>query len=162
MSSTKPLLNTAVANRDLKRRYITLLLPASAGFLLLPAVQALIGVGFRAPEFPTALSAAVFVASVCTAVALPILYRTLFANLRRSKTHTSEWQWLKFERGLLYIAMATPYVSLIALMLELQRFHLAGTLIMSFYAVYYYYPSKRRLDYDRRIFRVCRALFQGE
>jgi len=61
---------------------------------------------------------------------------------------------LKFERNLLYIAMTTPYVGLIAQILQLPRFHLAGTIIMGLYAVYYYYPSKKRLDFERRIFRV--------
>jgi hypothetical protein len=45
-------------------------------------------------------------------------------------------------------------VSLIAQILQLPRFHLAGTIIMALYALYYYYPSKRRIDFERRIFRV--------
>jgi hypothetical protein len=45
-------------------------------------------------------------------------------------------------------------VSLIAQILQLPRFHLAATIIMALYAVYYYYPSKRKLKFERRIFRV--------
>jgi len=67
---------------------------------------------------------------------------------------TSEGDWLKFERNLLYIAMLTPYIGLIAQILQLPRFHLAGTIVMTLYAVYYYYPSMRRLEFDRRVFRV--------
>jgi hypothetical protein len=50
--------------------------------------------------------------------------------------------------------MATPYVALIAQILQLPRFHLGGTIIMALYAVYYYYPSKRRIEFERRVFRV--------
>jgi hypothetical protein len=50
--------------------------------------------------------------------------------------------------------MATPYVALIAQILQLPRFHLAGTIVMALYAVYYYYPSMRRIEFDRRVFRV--------
>jgi hypothetical protein len=142
---------------DLRHRYFWLLLPAAAGITLTAALRSFLGGGLPVPQIPVMVSVAVFVASVCTAVALPVLYRTLFAGRQRGRRQTPEGDWLKFERGLIYIAMATPYLALAAQLLALQRLHLAGTLIMSLYAGYYYYPSKRRLDYDRRMFRVYTA-----
>lgn len=139
---------------DLKRTYFTLLLPAVAGFILIFVLQHFHLVSFNIPQIPPILYAIIFILSVCFAVALPIFYRTVFANKRRHQTHTVEEDWLKFERTLLYIAMATPYVALIAQILRLPRFHLAGTIIMALYAVYYFYPSKRRIVYEQRIFRV--------
>ena len=139
---------------DLKRTYFTLLLPAVAGFILIFVLQHSHLVSFNIPQIPPILYAIIFIASVCFAVALPIFYRTVFANKRRHQTRTAEEDWLRFERNLLYIAMATPYVALIAQVLRLPRFHLGGTIIMALYAVYYYYPSKRRLKFERRIFRV--------
>lgn len=138
----------------LKRTYFTLLLPAVAGFILILALQNSQLVRFSIPQIPSVLSFIIFIISVCFAVALPIFYRTVFANKRRHQTSTAEDDWLKFERNLLYIAMATPYVALIAQILRLPRFHLAGTIIMALYALYYYYPSKKRIDYEQRIFRV--------
>jgi hypothetical protein len=154
MIETRSLQDTAAAIHDLRQRYVWLLLPAAAGIVSIAALRSFLAVALPVPQLPAALSAAVFVVSVCTALALPILYRTLFANRQRGRSHTPQADWLKFERGLLYIAMATPYLAMAAQILALQRLHLAGTLIMSFYAVYYYYPSKRRLYYDRRMFRV--------
>jgi hypothetical protein len=139
---------------DLKRTYFTLLLPAVAGFIAVFALQHFQLVSFNIPQIPPILYPIIFIASVCFAVALPIFYRTVFANKRRHQTRTAEEDWLRFERNLLYIAMATPYVALIAQVLRLPRFHLGGTIIMALYAVYYYYPSKRRLKFERRIFRV--------
>ena len=139
---------------DLKRTYFTLLLPAVAGFIAVFALQHFHLVSFNIPQIPHILYPIIFIASVCFAVALPIFYRTVFANKRRHQTRTAEEDWLRFERNLLYIAMATPYVALIAQVLRLPRFHLGGTIIMALYAVYYYYPSKRRLKFERRIFRV--------
>jgi hypothetical protein len=138
----------------LKRTYFTLLLPAVAGFILILALQNSQLVRFSIPQIPSVLSFIIFIISVCFAVALPIFYRTVFANKRRHQTSTAEDDWLKFERNLLYIALVTPYVCLIAQILQLPRFHLAGTIIMALYAVYYYYPSERRIEYERRIFRV--------
>ena len=145
---------TAATVNDLRQRYLWLLLPAASGIVLTAALRSFLGVALSIPQIPSSVSVAVFVASVCTAVALPVLYRTLFAGRQHGRRQTLEADFLKFERGLVYIAMATPYLALAAQLLELQRLHLAGTLIMSFYAGYYYYPSKRRLDYDRRMFRV--------
>ena len=139
---------------DLKRTYFTLLLPAVAGFILIFVLQHFHLVSFNTPQIPPVFHPIIFIASVCFAVALPIFYRTVFANKRRHQTHTAEEDWLKFERNLLYIAMATPYVCLIAQILQLPRFHLAGSIIMALYAVYYFYPSKKRIEFERRIFRV--------
>jgi hypothetical protein len=146
--------NNGTTIHNLKYRYVMLLLPAAAGFVLIFVLRSFIAVELTVSQVPGAFSAAVFIVSVCTAVAMPVLYRTLFANRVRRQTHTSEADWLKFERSLLYIAMTTPYVGLMAQIMELQHFHLAGTMIMTLYAVYYYYPSKKRIDYERRMFRV--------
>jgi hypothetical protein len=139
---------------DLKRIYFTLLLPAVAGFILIFILLHFHLFNFNISQIPPVLYPIIFIASVCFAVALPIFYRTVFANKRRHQTHTAEEDWLKFERNLLYIAMVTPYIALIAQILRLPRFHLAGSIIMALYAVYYYYPSKKRIAFERRVFRV--------
>ena len=139
---------------DLKRIYFSLLLPVVAGFIAVFALQHFHLIDWNIPGIPHQISPFVFIISVCFAVAFPILYRTAFANKMRHQTHTAEEDWLKFERNLLYIAMTTPYVGLIAQILRLPRFHLAAVIIMALYAVYYYYPSKKRIEYERRIFRV--------
>ena len=138
----------------LKRTYFILLLPAVAGFILIFVIQYFHLVRFNIPQIPPVLSLIIFIVSVSFAVALPIFYRTVFANKKRHQTNTAEGDWLKFEQNLLYIAMATPYVTLIAQILQLPRFHMGGTIIMALYAVYYYYPSKRRIEFERRVFRV--------
>jgi hypothetical protein len=140
--------------RDLKRIYFTLLVPAVAGFILVLVLEHFQLVEWNIPRIPSLIPPIIFIASVCFAVALPIFYRTLFASKRRRQTCTNENDWIRFERNLLYIAMAAPYVGLIAQILRLPRFHMAGTIIMALYAVYYYYPSKKRIEFERRVFRV--------
>lgn len=110
---------------DLKHTYLTLLLPVVAGFILIFVFRSFHLVDVAIPPVPESLSFAVFIASVCTAIALPIFYRALFASKMRYQTHTSHADWFRFERSLLWIAMVPPYVSLLAQILQLQRFHLA-------------------------------------
>ena len=153
-NNANPTKDAAGMSHDLKRTYFTLLLPAVAGFIAVFALQHFHLVDWNIPQITLVLPPLIFIVSVCFAVAFPIFYRTVFANKRRHQTSTAEEDWLKFECNLIYIAMTTPYVSLIDQILQLPRFHLAGTIIMALYAVYYYYPSKRRLKLERRIFRV--------
>jgi hypothetical protein len=141
-------------SHGLKRIYFSLLLPAVAGFVCVFVLRQFQMVGWNSPQYPGAIAPVIFIVSVGFAVALPIFYRSLFANRMHRQTCTAEGDWLKFERNLLYIAMVAPYLGLIAQILQLPRFHLAGTIVMALYAVYYYYPSVRRIEFDRRVFRV--------
>jgi hypothetical protein len=95
-----------------------------------------------------------FILSVATAGAAPILIRTLFAHRMQHQRQVSEDDFLRFQRLQLSVAMATPYLALAAYALAIPGFYLAGTVLAMLYALYYHYPSNRRLVFDRRIFRV--------
>lgn len=150
----RPTRDTPYMSHGLKRTYFSLLLPAVAGFVGVFALRQFGIVRWHGLQYPDAVPPLIFIVSVGFAVALPIFYRSLFANRIRRQTFTAERNWLKFERRLLYIAIVAPYVGLIAQILQLPRFHLAGTIVMALYALYYYYPSVRRIEFDRRVFRV--------
>ena len=139
---------------DLKRTYFILLVPAVIGFVVLFLGLKLNWIHLTRYPVPKNLALTLFILSVVFAVALPIFYRTLFANKIRHQTETSEAEWFKFERNSIRIALVTPYLTLAAHFLELPRFHLSGIILMALYAVYYFYPSKKRIAFERRIFRV--------
>ena len=141
-------------DRELRRIYFLFLLPAVFGLLLTFLLQYLDVLGPGGFRPPVLVASLLFVLSGLFALALPIFYRTLFANRMRSRQSTPETEWFRFERNLIFIALVTPYITLVAQALQLPRFHLAGTILMTLYALYYYYPSRRRLDFERRIFRV--------
>lgn len=145
--------------KDLKRNYFYIMTPALLGLAAVYAVKSLdlvadTAIG-RAPEF---VAPVVFVLSVVFAVALPAFYRTLFAHRIRSAQSVSEAAWFKFERNLIHISLITPYLILPAYLLEFPRFYLAGTVLMALYAGYYFYPSARRLQFERRMFRVGKEM----
>jgi len=139
---------------ELRRTYIVLLIPAIVGFIFLFVAKTYHLISFGPFKFKEFFGPALFIASVILAIALPILFRTLFAHKVRYQKSVSETDLLKFERIFLYVALLTPYVTLIAYFFELPRFYCAGTVLMALYAVYYYYPSERRITFEKRIFRV--------
>jgi len=138
----------------LRRTYFILLIPAIVGFIAISAAKKFNLLEFGHITFLELLAPLVFILSVVFAIAWPIFFRTLFAHKIRHKKNISEANLVKFERNFLYIALVTPYLTLTAYLLEFPRFYLAGTVLMALYAVYYYYPSKKRIQFERRIFRV--------
>lgn len=139
----------------LKKIYLILLAPVVATLLLLLILQR----GFlihAIPLFhaPLWLSPVVFMAATLTALALPILMRTLFAKRTARSGAVAPDTFLRFQKRLLFVSMVTPYLGLLAPLLALQKFYASATLLMSLYAVYYYFPSQRRIHFDKRIFRV--------
>ncbi len=139
---------------ELKRTYFIFLLPSILGFALAGGAKAFNLYRIGPNDFTEILAPSIFVLTVAFALALPILYRTFFAHRKRHTKSISEHELIKFERNLIYMTLVTPYLALTALVLELSRFYTAGTILMGIYAVYYFYPSKKRIALDRRIYRV--------
>jgi len=96
----------------------------------------------------------VFVLSVIFAIAFPILFRVIFAHKLRFKKGISKNDLILFERKCIYIALVAPYLAFIAYLFGSERFFLVGTFLMALYAAYYFYPSKKRIEFEKRIFRV--------
>lgn len=138
----------------LRKTYFTLLTPAIAGFIAISVVKKFSLMEFGHIKYQEIFAPLVFVLSVVFAIAWPIFFRTLFAHKNRHQKSISELDLIKFERNFLYIVLVTPYLMLTAYLLEFPRFYLAGTVLMTLYAVYYYYPSKKRVQFERRIFKV--------
>jgi hypothetical protein len=140
--------------QKLRKTYLILLLPAVSGIIIIFLAKTYNYLALGQVEFLGVMAPLIFILSVIFAIALPIFYRTLFAHRVRHLKNLSENNLIKFELNLLYFALVTPYLTLIAFLLELPRFYLAGSVLMALYAVYYYYPSHKRIQFEKRIFRV--------
>ncbi len=139
----------------LRKCYIAMLAPAIVGFIVVVlarsfSAQAVVAAGF----LQRVIASVLFASAFAFGIAFPILFRTLFVHKNRHEKGISEDVLFKFERNTLYIALITPYIALAGFLLEIPRFHLVGTLLACFYAVYYFYPSRKRIQYERRIFRA--------
>lgn len=139
---------------QLKRTYFYLLIPAILGFIVVYFSRRFNLMDSYANDVPDMLSVIIFILSVVFAVAVPILYRTLFANRMSNQTSTPEKEWLRFEQNLIRIALVTPYLTVSAYFFQIPKFHLSGTTLAALYAIYYFYPSQKRITFEKRIFRV--------
>ena len=138
----------------LRRTYFAILTPAILGFIVISGFKALGLIPIDQIGYMKLLAPLLLVLSVIFAVALPMFFRALFAHRVREQKNVSEADLLRFERTFLYIALITPYLALIGYLFEFPRFHLAASVLMVLYAVYYYFPSQRRIRFEKRIFRA--------
>ena len=131
--------------------------------LLAPALVGLGGVwflrlrGIFEPGLPagtTAWAVALFVLAIVTAGAVPIIGRAYFVHRVRHRRQVSEGEFYRFQRRQVLVVMATPYIALAAYALAVPGFYLTGIQLAMLYALYYHFPSRRRVGFDRRIFRV--------
>jgi len=138
----------------LKKTYFILLIPAIVGFICIYLSKKFNFFNFDQPQFISILAPLVFVLSVIFGIAAPIFFRSLFAHKMSNKKNTSESKLIKFEQNLIRIALVTPYLGLVAYLFEFQKFYFSAIFIMALYAVYYFYPSQKRIAFEKRIFRV--------
>ena len=139
---------------ELRKTYFTLLVPAILGLAFIYIAKTLELFSISHIESLKFLAPFIFVASVASAVALPIFFRTIFAHRMRDEKSVSQLDLIKFQRTLIYISLITPYLILPAYLFEVPRFYLGGTVLMALYAAYYYFPSEKRIQFEKRIFRV--------
>jgi len=138
----------------LRRSYFRVLIPAILCFVLISLARKfdLIHIG-HIPHMEL-FAPFVFVLSVIFAIAFPILFRVIFAHKLRFEKSISKNHLIRFERNCIYIALVAPYLAFIAYLLGSERFFLVGTFLMALYGAYYFYPSKKRIEFEKRIFRV--------
>jgi hypothetical protein len=145
---------------ELKRTYFIILIPSLLGFILAYGVKAYDLFRLDRGDNLNIFGPVILILCVTLAIALPIFYRTLFAHQKRDQKMVSEADFVKFERRLMVISLVTPYLALVAYILEFPKFNTTAAILMGLYAIYYFFPSKKRLALDRRIFRVSGSSLQ--
>lgn len=87
-------------------------------------------------------------------LALPIFYRSYFiSSLKNAKTVSIE-SFMNFEKNTIKIALIAPYFLILSIALHLsERTHIL-IFLFSLYALYYYYPSNKKIKFEMKIFRI--------
>jgi Ca2+/Na+ antiporter len=142
----------------LLRIYIAFLVPAIFGFAVALWARHYSNLAIVVRQDQIVVSAALFILSAISAGAAPLLYRIIFAFWNRHRSSVSSDELYRFERNLIVIIVATPYLALCAYVLQVPRLHFTGILLMTLYAVYYYYPGHNRIMADCKIYRVVPAV----
>lgn len=143
-----------IVDRSLRKTYWIVLAPAMAGFVLAAGALQSGWMAAGTAAWRPQIGIVLFVLAVAFAVALPILWRALFAYRQKGRQRVTASALLGLQRRLILTALAAPYLALLAYGLQVPRFYAAGSMLAALYAVYYHYPSRRKLRYEKRLFRV--------
>jgi len=104
---------------------------------------------------PSILLMQIFVAfSAIVGIGLPIFYRTWFVNKIRHQKKLALNQFIGFEKKLLLMALITPLFLILGLFLNFNQKALILLTIFSLYALYYYYPSIKKMRFEMQLFRI--------
>ncbi len=87
-------------------------------------------------------------------IAVPVFYRSFFVYKIRDKKQISADTFLSFERVLLSTALLTPYFLAISVLLNMNQTALMLIALFSIYVAYYYFPSRKKVLFEMKIFRI--------
>ncbi len=139
---------------ELKKYYFVLITPAAI-ILISVYLLKLLGMDVRLNS-PTGNTTNIllFILSAAFGIAFPILCRTWFVKKIESRKTLEPNEFLQFEKRILLIALTVPYFAIVAVFLNLPFQYLAGIFLIAIYSVYFFYPSDKRIEFDKKIFRV--------
>ncbi len=140
--------------KKLRKIYIALVSPAIIVSAIFYVLQ-LYGLWEGSNTLPSRFfMTAVFVAAITFGVAIPIFYRAAFFGKVKEKRYTTEEEFFSFQKRMLFIISVTPYLALVAAYSGFEAFYYGGTVIAALYAIYYHYPSERKINFDKKVFMV--------
>jgi hypothetical protein len=139
---------------DLRKTYFKLLIPLVVMLIIFYLLKILGALDNIQIGYLKLISILFFILAGIFGIAFPIFYRTLFiSKLKDIRTITIE-EFIRFEKRLIIISMITPYFIIMPIIFNFPNFYFGGIILFSLYAVYYFYPSKARIDFEKRIFRI--------
>ncbi len=154
MPGRKPGILFSMIRKELQKLYWQLLIPA---LILLMASEGAKSMGFIIHltfSEKRIVSILILVLAALTAVALPVLLRTFFINRVKDQKSVAPFEWLKYERRTMAMALTTPYFFFLASLLRFNRFYYVAVFLLSLYGCYYYFPSQKRIHFEKRLFRI--------
>ena len=139
--------------KALVKHYLKINIPGIAAFIML-YIMGKLNVPVFIPVHHGWIQVFMMIAVALSAVVLPLWYRISFVKKMKGKAHTDESDFIKFEKKFLTIASASVYVLIAGYLLALSRIPLSVMLLFVLYALYFYFPSEKRIRSEQKIFRV--------
>jgi len=105
-------------------------------------------------SFLHALEIVLFILSAAFSLVLPVLYRIWFVNRVKEQKSLSADEFLRYEKNMLTVVLISPYIVAIAALFHVSPGYYFGIILFALYGCYYYFPSYKRLNFEKRIFRI--------
>ncbi len=147
-------MNEQLVLETLKKVYLKQLFIAAALILLAYLLNYFFETSFSLIIYGKTVSVVISSLAGIFGIALPIFYRSYFVYSLKKKKQVSNELFMSFEKNILNIALSAPYFLIFSLLMNLpETTHILITLF-SLYAVYFYFPSAKKIRFELKIFRI--------
>lgn len=91
-------------------------------------------------------------------IILPMWNKIIFINKIKENKATKEIQnYFNYQKTLLYFSFTGAYLAIIAYVISIPKIPLFIMLLGGIYSLYFYYPSKKRIHFDRNLLNIGSA-----
>ncbi len=138
--------------KKLLRLYFRLTIPFVILITILAIVEQ-IGIRIILPLDARLITIVLLLIAVLLSFILPLWFRLKLLNRyrERSKSLTKE-KFLKFEIQYMILPLFTPYLMIVAYLLGTPKIPMSVIIIIAIYSIYFYFPSKKRIKLEKKIF----------
>jgi hypothetical protein len=147
-------MNQPSIKQILIKTYLKLLMPIIVLLFILYLSQILNVWGSTHIEAKRLIYVLFFILAGVFSLALPVFYRALFVSKLKDRKIIPLEEFLGFEKKLIIISMISPYIIIIPIIFNFPSFYFAGIILFSLYSIYYYYPSEKRIEFEKKLFRI--------
>ena len=137
----------------LKRFYKISIMPAIIFFIFTQFYPLKILSKIKLPNYINLLFVLI---SIAFALIFPILFRIINFFHVNSKGAMSEGRFIIFEKVLILISQISIYIMIIAHYFLESQFVMIVLSVIAFYSLFYYYPTEKKINFDRRIFMLIK------
>jgi hypothetical protein len=136
-----------------QRWYLVVLTPACLSMAGL-ALAKTMGIELTPLEAGRPVTIFLLVAAGLLAFALPLWLRILFARSQTGKAGVELDRFISFEKRFILVAMLATYMVPLGYLCKISQVPLFWIMLFALYAGYYYFPSRKRINLELKIFRV--------
>ncbi len=139
--------------KKLKKNYFLIVTPA----ILLIFIFFLLEKNNIVLNFPLGgkvLSTVIIILSASTSTIFPIWYKLLLIKKLKNKKQVSFEDFTSLQNRVTITAAFSIYWIFPAYMYQLQEIPMLLIAFFAIYSLYYYYPSKRRIEMEKKTFRI--------
>jgi hypothetical protein len=130
--------------------------------LLTPPCLAMLGLALERAEVSGAIPAQadrpvvifILVLAGLLAFALPLWLRILFAKRHAGRQGVERERFIRFEKRFICVGLLATYMVPLGYLCRIPQVPLFWIMLFALYAGYYYFPSKKRINLELKIFRV--------
>ncbi len=139
--------------KKLKKNYFIIVTPAILLIFVFFLLEKL-HIQFSFPLSGKIVSIVIIILAASTSSILPIWFKLLLIKKLRNKKQVSYKEFTSLQNKVTITATFTIYWIFPAYIYQLPEIPMLLTSFFAIYALYYYYPSKRRIEMEKKTFRI--------